>query len=108
MARTPLMHSLQRLAADYRLARAHGLPLHAIHELRAEARQRAQNGPERSGTAFTRRQMLLGAGATLAGLALPLADARCQWAKHCHCWWRYRRTHVCPPSGRSRPCLHRL
>ena len=71
MAKTPLMHSLQRLAADYRLARAHGLPLHAIRELRAEARQRAQHDPERSGTAFTRRQMLIGSGATLAGLALP-------------------------------------
>ena len=71
MARTPLMHSLQRLAADYRLARAHGLPLHAIRELRAEARQRAQNDPERSSAALTRRQMLIGAGATLASLALP-------------------------------------
>ena len=71
MAKTPLLHSLQRLAADYRLARVHGLSLHAIRELRAEARRRAQEDPERAGAALTRREMLVGAGAALAGLALP-------------------------------------
>ena len=71
MAKTPLMHSLQRLAADYRLARAHGLPLHAVRELRAEARQRAQDNPERPGAVVNRREMLVGSGAVLATLALP-------------------------------------
>jgi monoamine oxidase len=71
MAKTPLMHSLQRLAADYRLARVHGLPLHAVRELRAEARQRAQDTPERPGAVVTRREMLVGSGAVLASLALP-------------------------------------
>ena len=46
MAKTPLMHALQRLAADYRLAHAHRLPLHAIRELRAAAHQRTQEASE--------------------------------------------------------------
>jgi monoamine oxidase len=71
MARTPLLHSLQRLAADYRLARAHGLPLRAVRELRAEARRRVQDDPERGGTALTRRAMFVGAGAVLTTMALP-------------------------------------
>jgi monoamine oxidase len=71
MAKTPLLHSLQQLAADYRLARVHGLSLHAIRELRAEARQRAQDDPERAGTALTRREMLGGVGAALTAMALP-------------------------------------
>lgn len=73
MAKTPLLHSLQRLAADYRLARAHGLPLRAIRELRAEARRRAQDDPERPGgaLALTRRELLAAAGAVLSTVALP-------------------------------------
>lgn len=71
MAKTPLLHSLQRLAADYRLARVHGLPLHAIRELRAEARWRAHDDPQRSGTALTRRELLVAACAVLTTAALP-------------------------------------
>jgi monoamine oxidase len=71
MARTPLMQSLQRLAADYRLARATGLPLRAIRELRAEARRRAPGDPERPGATLTRRELLYAAGAALTTVALP-------------------------------------
>jgi monoamine oxidase len=71
MAKTPLLHSLQRLAADYRLARAQGLPLRAFRELRAEARRLAQDDPARPGATITRRELLVAAGAALTTVALP-------------------------------------
>jgi monoamine oxidase len=73
MARTPLLHALQRLAADYRSARVHRLPLHAIRELQAEARRRVPDDPERSSSriALTRRELLVAAGAVLSTVALP-------------------------------------
>jgi monoamine oxidase len=73
MAKTPLLQSLQRLAAEYRLARAHGLSLHAIREVRAEARRRARARPEYFGAALTRRDFLVSAGAALTTIAIPRA-----------------------------------
>src|SRR5688500_8289446 len=81
MAKTPLLHALQRLAADYHSARIHGLPFHAIRELQAEARQRSQDDPERSGSAFTRRALLGAAGTVLTTMALP-RPARATRAPH--------------------------
>src|SRR5262245_15181402 len=71
MAKNELLRSLQRLAADYRLARKRGLPLQAIRELRAEARHQARDVSERSGAAVSRRGFLGAAGATLTAAALP-------------------------------------
>ena len=68
MAKTPLLQALQHLAADYRLARAYRLPLHAIRELRAAACQRAKDAPADAAAVFTRRQLLVGSGATLVTL----------------------------------------
>jgi monoamine oxidase len=59
MARTPLMRSLQQLAADYHEANRLHLPLHAIRERRAEQAERG----------LSRRQVL-GAAAVLAGATL--------------------------------------
>jgi monoamine oxidase len=74
VARTPLLRSFQRLYADYRAARAKGLPAEALPDLRAEARPRARRAPGASGP--TRRQMIL--GATAAGGALLPRPARAQ------------------------------
>src|SRR5262245_55447792 len=71
MARTPLLLSLQRLAADFEQARAHGLPLHALREERARARRRMRDDPGRFGAGLTRRELLAAAGAVLTGIALP-------------------------------------
>src|SRR5262245_9188184 len=71
MPKTPLMRSLQRLAADYRLAHAQGLPLRAVRELRAEASRQAPDAPERLNRAITRRELLVAAGAALTTAALP-------------------------------------
>src|SRR5262245_25618570 len=71
MARTPLLRSLQRLAADFEQARAHGLSLHAYREERAAARRRAQDDPGRFGAGLTRRELLAAAGAVLTTVALP-------------------------------------
>jgi monoamine oxidase len=91
-AHTPGLQRLQRLFRDHHLARAHGLPVEAIPELRAAARARAPRvprraflagvaagalalaGPRRVLAADAPRIAIVGAG--LAGLAcaLELAD----------------------------------
>jgi monoamine oxidase len=67
MARTPLLRSLKSLFSEDRAARAAGLPLHGLRDLRAEARERERV----RGVGPTRRQILAGAGATAAALAVP-------------------------------------
>lgn len=64
MARTPLLLSLRRMAYEHRLARAHGLPLDVVRTEQALARA----GSARS---MTRRELLAGAMAATASLALP-------------------------------------
>jgi hypothetical protein len=71
MARTPLLHALQRVMTDYRRARAHRVPLHAIREWRVAAQKRAQTAPASFRTAVTRRAFLTGAGAVATALAIP-------------------------------------
>ncbi|MCA9656481.1 MAG: FAD-dependent oxidoreductase [Myxococcales bacterium] len=69
MARSALFHHLQHLVALARFARAHGLrDPDAIRAAAAEARR---------GAAPTRRQLLAGAGSTLALTALPGASGGC-------------------------------
>lgn len=72
MARTPLLRSIKRLFAEHKAARAAGLPVHGLREIRAEAREkaRAAGGDPR---AISRRAVLLGAGAGALSLALPKA-----------------------------------
>ncbi len=70
MARTPLLRSFQRLYAEYRVARAHDLPLEGLRELRAQHRERGAGRP--SGP--TRRQFLV--AATAAGVGLGSRPAR--------------------------------
>src|SRR5229473_8141016 len=56
MARTPLLHALQRLASEHTQASAMGIPVEEVRRLR-----RAE---------INRRDFLKGAGAVAAGLAL--------------------------------------
>ena len=65
MARTPLMHALQRLAAYHLAAERLGWPVEAVEERRRNADQsRHSRGP-------TRRELLAGAAAGAATLSLP-------------------------------------
>ncbi len=64
MTRTPLLQRFADLARDCAIARAKGLPLAAVPELRARARDRAVAG-------VTRRGFLAAAAAGVASLALP-------------------------------------
>jgi monoamine oxidase len=61
-AHTPLLRSLRRLVFEHRLARARGLPVEALPELRAREQARRR---------LPRRAFLAGAGAGALGLALP-------------------------------------
>jgi monoamine oxidase len=76
MARTPLIRALRQLFLDHRAARAHGLSLPALREVRAEAKERAA----RLGAPLRRRDFLAGAGAGALALGLPRAAmaAKCQ------------------------------
>lgn len=69
-AHTPLLRGLQRFFRDHRLAGAHGVPLEALPELRAEARERARRGP-----GLSRRALLAGLGAGALALGLPRRSA---------------------------------
>ncbi|MFT3769442.1 MAG: NAD(P)/FAD-dependent oxidoreductase [Minicystis sp.] len=65
-AHTPLLRSLQRLFRDHQLARAHGIPVEALPDLRAQARE--HKPPPR----LSRRAFLAGAFASATALALGL------------------------------------
>jgi monoamine oxidase len=62
LAHTPLLRSLQRLFRDHQLARANGVPVEALPELRARDRERAR---------IPRRDFLAGAAAGALVLGLP-------------------------------------
>jgi dihydroxyacid dehydratase/phosphogluconate dehydratase len=66
MARTPLLRSLTRLAADHAEAAEQGIPVEAVREGRARAR-------ERRASTLSRREFL--AGAAAAGAAGAFATA---------------------------------
>ena len=61
MARTPLLRSLRRLAHEARAARATGVPIDEVREIRDLQRQRT----------LSRRGLLTGAAAGAALLAVP-------------------------------------
>lgn len=69
MARTPLLRSLKRLLSDHFTARAQGMSVEHLHEVRAAAREEraAEGGPG----AVSRRRFLVGAAAGAAALSLP-------------------------------------
>jgi monoamine oxidase len=62
MARTPLLRSLLRLAADHRRAQARGLPVEAVREADGRAREARW---------VSRREFLAGAATLAAAAALP-------------------------------------
>ncbi len=62
MARTPLLRSLRSLFRDVRAARARGLPLESLHEIRAE---------HRHSRGVSRRAFLATAGAATAATVIP-------------------------------------
>ena len=64
MARTPLLSMLERLAKDVAIAKAKNVSVETVQEWRQEAREKRRRNP-------TRREMIVGAGAAAAALALP-------------------------------------
>ena len=71
MAKTSLLRSLQRFAAQYRQARAWRLPLHAIRAWCAAAPQTTPTHPAEVARRFSRRTFLTRAGIMATALALP-------------------------------------
>lgn len=65
-AHTPLLRSLRRLLREHRFARQSGVPLEALPDLRARAREQARDLPR-----IPRRAFLAGAAAGGMALALP-------------------------------------
>ena len=65
MARTPLLNTLHRLFRDARLARANGLSLEALRELRAAHAERAK------ARGVSRRAFLASAGVATAATVVP-------------------------------------
>ena len=65
MARTPLLSTLRRLFRDARIARANGLSLETLREVRAERVERVK------GRAISRRAFLAGAGVGTAATVIP-------------------------------------